>query len=56
MICTGLAQMGLSFSPNLTTLYSLTFLSTFFSVSTQVLVPFAAGLATPQKAHKSWEP
>lgn len=50
MICTGLAQMGLSFSPNLTTLYSLTFLSTFFSVSTQVLVPFAAGLATPQKS------
>lgn len=50
MSCTGFAQIGLSLSPNLATLYSLTFLSTFFSVSTQVLVPFAAGLASPQKS------
>lgn len=50
MSFTGIAQIGLSLSPNLATLYSLTFLSTFFSVSTQVLVPFAAGLALPQKS------
>lgn len=50
MFCTGLAQIGLSFSPNLSALYGLTFLATFFSVATQVLVPFAAGLASPQKS------
>lgn len=50
MSCTGLAQIGLSFSPNLSALYALTFLSTFFSVSTQVLVPFTAGLVPPQKS------
>ena len=44
MVCTGLAQIGLSFSFNLSSLYICTFLATFFSVATQVLVPFTAGL------------
>ncbi|MCR4531955.1 MFS transporter [Acinetobacter venetianus] len=50
MCCTGLAQIGLSWSQTLTVLYSFTFLATFFSIATQVLIPFAAGLASPQKS------
>lgn len=49
MCCAGLAQIGLSFSPTLHILYGFTFLATLFSVATQVLVPFAAGLARPEK-------
>ncbi len=49
MCCAGLAQIGLSFSPTLHILYGFTFLATFFTVATQVLVPFAAGLARPDK-------
>lgn len=50
MLCTGFSQIGISFSPNLSALYVLTFMSTFFSVSTQVLVPFAAGLVSVQQS------
>ncbi|WP_288391378.1 MFS transporter, partial [uncultured Acinetobacter sp.] len=50
MLCTGFSQIGISFSPNLSALYVLTFMSTFFSVSTQVLVPFAAGLVSTQQS------
>lgn len=50
MCCTGLAQIGLSLSQSLPVLYSFTFLAAFFSIATQVLVPFAAGLASPQKS------
>ncbi|MFX4307589.1 MFS transporter [Acinetobacter soli] len=50
MLCTGFSQIGISFSPNLSALYFLTFMSTFFSVSTQVLVPFAAGLVSVQQS------
>jgi len=50
MCCAGFAQIGLSLSQSLVTLYSFTFLATFFSVATQVLVPFAAGLVSPQKS------
>ncbi|MGE8643879.1 MFS transporter [Acinetobacter vivianii] len=50
MCCTGLAQVGLSLSQTLPVLYGFTFLATFFSIATQVLVPFAAGLASPQKS------
>lgn len=50
MCCTGFAQIGLSFSQSLHTLYGFTFLATFFSITTQVLVPFAAGLASPKKS------
>lgn len=50
MCCTGLAQIGLSFSWSLSALYGLTFLATFFSVATQVLVPFAAGLVSVKKS------
>lgn len=50
MLCTGFSQIGISFSPNLSALYVLTFMSTFFSVSTQVLVPFAAGLVSAQQS------
>lgn len=50
MCCTGFAQIGLSLSQSLPVLYGLTFLATFFSITTQVLVPFAAGLASPQKS------
>ncbi|WP_288419727.1 MFS transporter [uncultured Acinetobacter sp.] len=50
MFCTGFSQIGISFSPNLSVLYVLTFMSTFFSVSTQVLVPFAAGLVSTQQS------
>ena len=52
MCCTGLAQVGLSLSQTLPALYGFTFLATFFSIATQVLVPFAAGLASPKKALK----
>ncbi|ENV16773.1 MFS transporter [Acinetobacter guillouiae] len=48
--CTGFAQIGLSLSQSLPVLYGFTFLATFFSITTQVLVPFAAGLASPQKS------
>lgn len=50
MCCTGFAQVGLSFSQSLPVLYGFTFLATFFSIATQVLVPFAAGLASPEKS------
>lgn len=50
MCCTGFAQIGLSLSQSLPVLYGFTFLATFFSITTQVLVPFAAGLASPQKS------
>ncbi|MFW1645097.1 MFS transporter [Acinetobacter guillouiae] len=50
MCCTGFAQIGLSLSQSLSVLYGFTFLATFFSITTQVLVPFAAGLASPQKS------
>ena len=50
MCCTGFAQIGLSLSQSLPVLYGFTFLATFFSITTQVLVPFAAGLARPQKS------
>lgn len=50
MCCTGFAQIGLSLSQTLPVLYGFTFLATFFSITTQVLVPFAAGLASPQKS------
>ncbi|RSO58828.1 MFS transporter [Acinetobacter lactucae] len=51
LLCfTGLAQIGLSWSSSLYVLYIFTFLSAFFSIATQVLVPFAAGLASPQKS------
>lgn len=50
MLCTGFSQIGISFSPNLSALYVLTFMSTFFSVSTQVLVPFATGLVSTQQS------
>lgn len=50
MCCTGLAQVGLSLSQTLPVLYGFTFLATFFSIATQVLVPFAAGLASPKKS------
>ncbi len=50
MCFTGLSQICLSLSPNLSTLYSFTFLAAFFSIATQVLVPFAAGLASPKKS------
>ncbi|WCE60639.1 hypothetical protein PL331_11450 [Acinetobacter baumannii] len=52
MCCTGFAQVGLSLSQTLPALYGFTFLATFFSIATQVLVPFAAGLASPKKALK----
>ena len=44
----GFAQVGLSLSQTLPALYGFTFLATFFSIATQVLVPFAAGLASPK--------
>ena len=50
MCCTGFAQVGLSLSQSLPILYGFTFLATFFSIATQVLVPFAAGLASPEKS------
>ena len=50
MCCTGFAQIGLSLSQSLSVLYGFTFLATFFSITTQILVPFAAGLASPQKS------
>lgn len=50
MCCTGFAQVGLSFSQSLPVLYGFTFLATFFSIATQVLVPFASGLARPEKS------
>ncbi|OJU63799.1 MAG: MFS transporter, partial [Acinetobacter sp. 39-4] len=50
MCCTGFAQVGLSFSQSLPVLYGFTFLATFFSIATQVLVPFASGLASPEKS------
>lgn len=50
MCCTGLAQVGLSFSPSLAILYVLTFLATFFSIAAQVLIPFAAGLVSSQQS------
>lgn len=50
MCCTGIAQVGLSFSQSLPILYLFTFFATFFSIATQVLVPFAAGLTSPQKS------
>ncbi|MBP2543687.1 MFS transporter [Acinetobacter guillouiae] len=50
MCCTGFAQIGLSLSQSLPVLYGFTFLATFFSITTQVLVPFAAGLTSPQKS------
>ncbi|WP_312048862.1 MFS transporter [Acinetobacter courvalinii] len=50
MCCTGLAQVGLSFSPSLGILYVLTFLATFFSIAAQVLIPFAAGLVSSQQS------
>ena len=38
MCCTGFAQIGLSLSQSLPVLYGFTFLATFFSITTQVLV------------------
>ncbi len=50
MCCTGLAQIGLAWSETLPVLYLFTGLAAFFSIATQVLIPFAAGLTTPQKS------
>jgi|GEM_PF-2444427 len=45
MLCTGLALIGLSASTNLHMLYGFTLLASFCSITTQILIPFAASLS-----------
>lgn len=50
MCCTGLALIGLSASSNLQMLYGFTLLASFCSISTQILIPFAANLYQREKS------
>ena len=50
MCCTGLALIGLSASSNLQMLYGFTLLASFCSISTQILIPFAANLSQREKS------
>lgn len=50
MLCTGLALIGLSASSNLQMLYGFTLLASFCSISTQILIPFAANLTQREKS------
>ena len=52
MLCTGCALIGLGFSQQLMPLYGFTLLAGFCSISTQILIPFAASL---YNSHKSAE-
>lgn len=52
MLLSALAQILLSFSPDLSLLYSMTLCASFFSIAAQVLIPFAATLSP---VHKSAE-
>lgn len=50
MLCTGLALIGLSASTNLHMLYAFTLFTSFCSITTQILIPFAASLSTREKS------
>lgn len=50
MLCTGLALIGLSASSNLQMLYGFTLLASFCSITTQILIPFAANLSQREKS------
>lgn len=50
MFCTGLALIGLSASTNLHMLYGFTLLASFCSITTQILIPFAASLSQRDKS------
>ncbi|ENW90978.1 MULTISPECIES: MFS transporter [Acinetobacter] len=50
MLCTGLALIGLSVSDNLQMLYGFTLLASFCSITTQILIPFAANLSQREKS------
>ncbi|WP_313400676.1 MFS transporter [Acinetobacter variabilis] len=50
MLCTGLALIGLSASTNLHMLYGFTLLASFCSITTQILIPFAANLSQREKS------
>ncbi len=50
MVLTALSLMGLAASQQITTLYTFTLLAAFCSISTQILIPFAASLFNRQKS------
>ena len=50
MMCTGLALIGLSASNNVQMLYGFTLLASFCSITTQILIPFAANLSSHEKS------
>lgn len=52
MFMSGLAQIGISFSYSLWSLYFFSLIAGFFSVAAQILIPFIASLGSPkQMAH-----
>lgn len=50
MLLTALSLMGLAASQHITTLYGFTLLASFCSISTQILIPFAASLFSREKS------